>query len=283
MAILLRRDGQTVNAFDDAVDMSFAYNGQSGIIKGVYNEMSLDITMSGRVSVRSGKAVLQGRQFTIDTEEIITLQAVTGSATFYYVVFAEIDMASTEIINEKQLNGKVTLKHDYYNNEYPSVPLSQNLNQHPNGKAYLELYRFQQNSSGIIPESVERRARVIEVGGIWVLLDEKFATTNEMIFDNLDTNEKRIDFANRYKKLKFLVSRQGNLVGTPYVAHSGAAEIDRDIFLIGGTSGAFACTSIIQFTPSIYAEILIASNLVRVRIQGTSNVYDMRVKIYGFY
>lgn len=134
-----------VNSYDDAVDFHFAYNGESGVLAGAYEEMNYETPSTSVFRVLSGKAVIYGRQFEIleGTYEDIPLTVPPAGQNYYYNIYAKLDLTDNT-------NQKVTVEAQPYGTAgFPSWPVNQDLIRTPIGTAYLPLYRFILTSNGI--------------------------------------------------------------------------------------------------------------------------------------
>lgn len=136
---LIRADGKTVNANEDAIGFDYAFSGQSGVVAGVGAELNYDVSAINTFRILSGHAVTQGIQFAVETTDSVSLQPASGATVYYYILYYEIDLSARTI----------TAKTSQLTQSYPQFPTSDNLKSNPFGKAYLPMYRFRQTSGGV--------------------------------------------------------------------------------------------------------------------------------------
>lgn len=161
MISIIRADGRQVTASQDRVAFNYAFNGQNGIVKNIANQCTANTNTQNIFGVNSGELIMQGVQVTLDGTDVLSLPIATGSTVYWTTVYMELDMSASEVIGEKTVQGKATLRKIEYTNSYPSVPTSDDLRVQPNGKVYLGLYKFKQTVNGTI--DVVRTATIIDV------------------------------------------------------------------------------------------------------------------------
>ena len=143
MVKLIRRDGETVTAYEDTVALNHGFSGQTGTVKHVANQFDLEYSVN-QIIVKSGIGVVQGRQFSLSDQEVINLTPIVGSLYQDYVVYIEVDMAAIITDGDNTLNGNAEVKAS------PQVnfPPSDNLITYPSGIGYLPLWKFRHTSAG---------------------------------------------------------------------------------------------------------------------------------------
>lgn len=129
----------------DARAFRFAFGNQDGYIPGRGNELEHEIDGS-TFKIKAGEFVIQGCQIAIDSAGAL-IEPLVGVFNRYYTVYARLNLA-TEI-------AEVLSSFNVYAT-YPAVPASDDLTADPTGTAYVELYRFFINTSGVISSVVKR-------------------------------------------------------------------------------------------------------------------------------
>jgi len=135
---LLRKNGGEITANEDRIAFDYAFGGQTGVVKNYGEEFGYAFDLNV-FYVKTGMAVTQGGQVTIEMTEAVPLQAASGATVYWYILYFEIDYSNLTAV----------LKTQQFTNQYPQFPISDDLATTPLGKAYIPLYRFKQTSSGV--------------------------------------------------------------------------------------------------------------------------------------
>ena len=192
MSIRLIRcnNSDPVTPFDDAVVFHSAkghdYTGdkRGGVFEKVYDGMGyIRDNVNHKFIVRSGMAMLYGRQFEIPQNETIefNVSSLTGK---YCVVYIEVTNSFIDMTGETDENDEPIPSYDeitinaqlvYASEGYPSIG-NTDIIANRYGTATMELYRFYVNGSGEIGDVIDRRyiylpgvaerARVMDGSGI---------------------------------------------------------------------------------------------------------------------
>lgn len=192
MSIRLIRcnNSDPVTPYDDAVVFHSAkghdYTGdkRGGVFNKVYDGMGyIRDNVNHKFIVKSGMAMLYGRQFEIPQNETIEFE-VASLAGKYCVVYIEVKNEFIDMTGEYDEDDNpvdsydqvtITAKLEYATGAYPTIG-NTDIIANRYGTATMELYRFQVNSSGQMGDIVDRRhiympgvaekARVMDGNGV---------------------------------------------------------------------------------------------------------------------
>ena len=173
MSIRLIRcnNSDPVTPYDDAVIFHSAkghdYTGdkRGGVFNKVYNGMGyIRDNVNHKFIIKSGMAMLYGRQFEIPQNETIEFN-VSSLAGKYCVVYVEVQSYQDEdpdaVVGEGESAPlidmlEITAKLEYASDNYPTIG-NTDIIANRYGTATMELYRFQVNSSGQMGDIIDRR------------------------------------------------------------------------------------------------------------------------------
>ncbi len=259
MIRLTRANGREATANDDRIVNNYAFMGQSGVIERYGNEMGYDASVTNQFTVKTGRAVIQGVDFEISQDEMVQLQSAVSGVTYYYALYAEIDLSAveTETVTDDDGNpvldangnvetisrqGAVKLKFNVSPTESPAFPNPNpdNLNEQPNGVARFPLYRFKQTASGI--QEIEKQFSLITPENLVV----KSITTRCFNASEEGTSSKNTSLVGGYvipddsiptKRVQTIHELTGNLNAWPPIVEYGKLSPGWYEIELGGGGG----------------------------------------------
>ena len=206
MSIRLIRcnNSDPVTPYDDAVIFHSAkghdYTGdkRGGVFYKVYNGMGyIRDNVNHKFIVKSGMAMLYGRQFEIPQNETIEFN-VSSLAGKYCVVYVEVQSYQDEDPDAVVAEGEtaplidmleITAKLEYASDNYPSIG-NTDLITNRYGTATMELYRFQVNSSGQVGDIIDRRYIYMPGVAEKARMMDSLGVVNNRILGNLVFSDK---------------------------------------------------------------------------------------------